>query len=89
MGTCYRMCMLTRRTQLLLDDERYAHLERLAQQTHRSVGAVIREAIDRYLPSTAMTRAEALEHFLTAPLMDIGSDEEIRHELDTMYDDVG
>ncbi len=81
--------MLSRRTQLLLDDERYTQLERLAEQTQRSVAAVIREAIDRYLPSTAMTRAEALEHFLTAPLMDLGSDEDIRRELDTMYDDVG
>lgn len=80
---------MSRRTQLLLDDERYTQLERLAEQTQRSVAAVIREAIDRYLPSTAMTRAEALEHFLTAPLMDLGSDEDIRRELDTMYDDVG
>lgn len=78
--------MLTRRTQLLLDDERYTQLARLAEQTQRSVGAVIREAIDRYLPSTTMTRAQALEYFDTAPRLDISDPEEIRREIDTMYD---
>lgn len=80
------MCMLTRRTQLLLDDDRYLQLERIAAQTQRSVGSVIREAIDQYLPSQAMTRAEALAHFDTAPRSDIDDPEEIRREIDTMYD---
>jgi plasmid stability protein len=40
------MSMLNRRTQILLDEERYARLERRARQTGRSVAAVIREAID-------------------------------------------
>lgn len=80
---------MTRRTQLLLDDERYARLERIAARSHRSVGAIIREAIDRYLPATPMTRADALEHFLSAPLMDVGTDEDINRELDTMYDRLG
>lgn len=80
------MCMLTRRTHLLLDEEQYARLEQRAGQTHRSVGAVIREAIDRYLPSTTMTRAQALEHFDTAPRLDVSGAEEVRAEIDTMYD---
>lgn len=76
--------MLTRRTQLLLDEERYARLERRAAATNRSVGAVIREAIDRAFPSEEMTRAQAAEYFRTAPRMDISSDDEIRRELETM-----
>lgn len=80
------MCMLTRRTQLLLDEDRYSQLERLASETHRSVGAVIREAIDRFLPLGTMTRAEALEHFETAPRLDINDPAEIRREIATTYD---
>lgn len=41
--------MLTRRTQLLLDDERYRRLARRARGTGQSVAAVIREAIDEKL----------------------------------------
>lgn len=80
------MCMLTRRTQLLLDAERYTQLARVAEQTQRSVGAVIREAIDRYLPSTTLTREQALEHFDTSARLDISDPAEIRREIDTMYD---
>jgi uncharacterized secreted protein with C-terminal beta-propeller domain len=79
--------MLTRRTQLLLDEERYARVERRAAATNRSVGAVIREAIDRAFPSEAMTRAQAAEYFHTAPRLDISSPEDIRRELETMYDE--
>lgn len=38
--------MLHRRTQVLLDDDRYARLELTARASGRSVGAVIRDAID-------------------------------------------
>ncbi len=77
--------MLTRRTQLLLDDERYRRLQRRAAETNRSVGAVIREAIDRAYPSDAMTKAQAADYFRTAPRMDISSDDDIRRDLETMY----
>lgn len=79
--------MLTRRTQVLLDDERYTRLERRARETNRSVGAVIREAIDHAFPARAMTREEALEHFLTAPPLD-GPDgpEDVKREILSRYD---
>lgn len=47
------MSTLTRRTQILLDEERYAALERRASESGRSVGAVIREAIDVALATGA------------------------------------
>lgn len=78
--------MLTRRTQLLLDEDRYRRLRQRATATNRSVGAVIREAIDQAFPSEAMTKAQAAEYFRTAPLMDISTPEEIRRELESMYD---
>lgn len=45
------MCVpaLTRRTQLLLDEDRHARLERRASETGQSVAAVIRDAIDEKL----------------------------------------
>jgi hypothetical protein len=41
-----RMSTLSRRTQLLLDEERHARLAEEAQRTGRSIGALVREAID-------------------------------------------
>lgn len=43
------MSTLTRRTQLLLDEERYRRLQEEADATGRSVAAIIREAIDTQL----------------------------------------
>lgn len=51
------MSALTRRTQLLLDEERYRRLEREAAQTGRSVASLIREAIDaRFADTGALSR---------------------------------
>lgn len=63
------MSGLTRRTQLLLDEERYQGLERRARQSGRSVAAIIREAIDEKLadaPASARRR-EAAQALLDAP----------------------
>lgn len=79
--------MLTRRTQVLLDDERYARLERRARETDRSVGAVIREAIDRAFPPRTITTEEAAEYFRTAPLMPGSSRaEDVKRDIMSRYD---
>jgi predicted transcriptional regulator len=59
---------LSRRTQLLLDEERYAELERLATSAGRSVASVVREAIDDKLRREAGTahRREAVRGLLSA-----------------------
>lgn len=81
------MCMLTRRTQVLLDEERYARLERRAAETERSVGAVIREAIDRTFSSRTMTREEALEDFQTAPSLPGGDrPENVKRDIMSIHD---
>lgn len=81
------MHMLTRRTQVLLDEERYARVERRARETERSVGAVIREAIDQAFPVRAMTRPEALEHFRTAPVLPGGdSPDDVKRDILSRYD---
>ncbi len=75
------MCMYTRRLQILLDDERHERLTRIARERGMSVGAMVREAIDRGLASPA-ERGSALRHVLDAPDMDVGSVAELRDELD-------
>ena len=54
------MGMLEARTQILLSREQRERLERLAAERGVSVGALIREAIDRYLPARSRSPEEAL-----------------------------
>ncbi len=67
------MCKsVTRRTQLLLDEQRYAQLERRATHSGCSVAAVIREAIDEKLAGDpdAVRRRQAGRRLLAAPAPD-------------------
>jgi antitoxin VapB len=52
---------LTRRTQLLLDDELHRRLREIAAQRGISMGALIREAIDEKLSSAQDARGQAIE----------------------------
>jgi hypothetical protein len=65
------MCMaqLTRRTQILLDEERYRRLEERASETGRSVASLIRDAIDAQLDQDdeAARRQEAGRWLLAQP----------------------
>jgi hypothetical protein len=64
------MNMLNRRTQVLLDDERYVRLERAARESGRSVGAVIRDAIDAKFAQDdlAQRRRAAADWLLALPM---------------------
>jgi predicted transcriptional regulator len=66
------MHMYTERTQVLLSPEQRARLERLAQDEHRSVGSIIRDAVDSYTGSSGRTRADAAARLLAmeAPVDD-------------------
>ncbi len=66
------MCMYTERTQVLLSPEQIQRVKRLARQTHRSVGAVIRDAVDAYASVPADERRAAVERLirLDAPVDD-------------------
>jgi predicted DNA-binding protein len=63
------MAQLTRRTQILLDEERYLRLEERAAQSGRSVASLIRDAIDEKLAEDEVVRRrlEAGRRFLSAP----------------------
>lgn len=64
--------MLSRRMQILLDDERYERVQALARQRGTSVAAIIREAIDRGLPAAQQRRAAAGRRVLAAEPMEVG-----------------
>lgn len=66
------MRMYTERTQVLLTSVQRRYLERRAAEERRSVGAIIRDAIDSYTGSTGRTRREAADSLLGtgAPVAD-------------------
>jgi len=64
--------MFTERTQVLLSPSQRRRLERLAAQQRRSVGAVIRDAVEAYAGTSSRTRQEAADSLLAtgAPVAD-------------------
>ena len=78
------MSMLTRRLQVLLDDERHHRLERVAAERGVSVATVVREAIDRGLPDPAGRRRAAGGRVLDAPDMQVPQVDELLAELDEL-----
>jgi hypothetical protein len=73
-----------RRLQLLLDEERYQRVAALAEQQGSSVAAVIREAIDRGLPSSDRRRSAAGRRLLAAVPMPVPDVPELLTELDDL-----
>jgi plasmid stability protein len=65
------MSQLTRRTQLLLDDDLHRRLRETAAERGISLGALIREAIDEKLSRVQEDRAEAIDELLAAPPMPV------------------
>ena len=82
---------MTRRLQLLLDDERMARLEQRAEAGGRSVASLIREAIDiAYPPANYARRQQAVERILAAPRMPVEDWAEMkRTERASFYGDEG
>lgn len=76
------MPILTRRLQVLLDEERYAWLQRLAQQRGTTVAALVRDALDRAYPVEQLPADVAADRFLSRPPVDLGSWEEAKHEIE-------
>lgn len=75
------MSQLTRRTQILLDEDRYARLERRAGETNRSIAALVREAIDVVYPERGAERERAFDDFLAGPLADHGGPEDVKRDI--------
>jgi hypothetical protein len=66
--------MLDRRLQILLDDERYERLSRRATESGRSIGWLVREAIDARYPAFDPERRAAADRILAAEPMPLPDD---------------
>ncbi len=68
----YGMCMFSERTQVLLSPQQVEKLKRIAAHDGRSVGAVIRDAVDSYLDPGIDSRRRAVARMLkmNAPVDD-------------------
>lgn len=75
------MSMLGRRLQVLIDDERYQRLAAAARERKSSVGALVREAIDRAYPSTSAKKRAAARAILSARRIPVPEPAELRREL--------
>lgn len=81
------MLMLTRRLQILVDDDRYQALERAARERRVSVATVVRDAIDRDIAAPQAKRAAAGRRILDADSMPVpASPADLRRELDEARD---
>jgi hypothetical protein len=78
------MCMLEKRLQVLLDERRYARLAAHASERNLSIGAVVREAIDRMIPATTQERSSAARRILAADPMPVPTPAGLREELDAL-----
>ena len=78
------MCMLTHRLQVLLDEKQYARLAAFAAERNLSVGAAVRDAIDRVIPATTDERSSALNRLLAAEPMAVPAPAGLRVELDDL-----
>jgi hypothetical protein len=81
------MGTMTRRLQILVDDQRYAVLERESQRTGRPVAELIRDAIDGHYGVDLESRRAAYERVLAAEPMPVDDWDVMKRELlDTFYD---
>ena len=58
------MCMFTERMQVLLSPQQIARLKRIAARDGRSVGAIIRDAVDAYVDPGGDARHRAIQAML-------------------------
>ena len=79
---CYCMLMLSRRLQVLLDDERFDRLAAEAKRRGTPIAVVVRDAIDLAFPSGASRRAAAARDVLAAEPMPVPDPRDLRAELD-------
>jgi len=62
------MCMFSERTQVLLSPAQVERLKRIAARDGRSVGAVIRDAVDSYVDPGLDSRRRAADRILSMNL---------------------
>lgn len=78
------MCMLHRRLQVLIDDDRYDRLAVRAAERGTSIATLVREAVDLAFPRLDPNRAAAAESILAAAPMPVPEPAELRAELEEL-----
>jgi len=78
--------MLEKRLQILLDEARWRRLSAYAAEHNQSVGAVVREALDRAIPASRDERRAAARKIISATPMSVPSPAGLRSELDELRD---
>lgn len=78
------MSMLSRRLQVLIDDERLKRLEREAARRRVSVSVLVRDAIDAAFPATSAAKRAAGNRVLKAEAMAVPDPAELRAELEDL-----
>lgn len=68
------MCMLNRRLQILIDDDRYRTLAARAKEEGVSMATLVRRAIDAFVPAPQSRKARAARRILAAEPMDLPDD---------------
>lgn len=78
---------MNRRLQVLVEEERFAHLARIARQRDTTVAALVREALDRSYPLELLPAAVAAERFLAREPIDLGASwDELKLEIESSLD---
>jgi hypothetical protein len=78
------MHMLEKRLQVLLDEGRWRRLSAYAEEHNLSVGAVVRDALDRAIPAARDERRAAARRILQAEPMDVSRPAALQRELDAL-----
>lgn len=76
------MATLTRRLQVLLEEERFNRLEELARRRETTVAQLARDALDRAYPPGGLPADVAADRFLARPPIDFGTWEEAKEEIE-------
>lgn len=80
------MATLTRRLQILIEEDRYARLEHIARARGTTVAALVRAALDEVYPSETLSARTAAERFLERAPIDIGVWEDAKQEIEESLD---
>ena len=76
------MCMLSRRLQILIDDDRYTRLATAARERGASIGELVRDAIDSAFPEVSEEKMRAGVDILEAEPMSVPNIDDLRRELE-------
>lgn len=79
------MATLTRRLQVLLDEQRFARLSDTARRRGTTVAALVRDAIDDAYPADGHTPDEAAERLLARPALDLDTWDDAKRHIEDSF----